>query len=220
VKSAGPLRLSHARRSVNRIVVTGTDGGRVRRREWDVWFWAGLACWVYGFVWHWLRPPSPILGLLVFGVALLYWSGFVAVVVAVVGGRHWLTAATLIPVLVVLTAVVNSGWQFAPRTWFQLHRPLFNRALETPSHEGNQLPWSLRFLAVEGQVLSQGDVRYFPQWPGMADDTGGYLYSPRQSPEDNQWVFCFAPVDLGDGWWMCRLGDSGGLWAPLSVGGL
>src|SRR5262249_46041778 len=126
-------------------VVTVKNAGPVPWRGWGVLFWVGLTCWVVGFVWHWSRPPSlwllavPAIPLM----ALLYWLGFVAVVVAVVGGGRWAEVLTLVPVLIVITALVNPAWRFAPRTWFIVHRPLFEMALATdPGHDyyGNQLP--------------------------------------------------------------------------------
>ena len=196
--------------------MTVKNAGPVPWRGWGVLFWVGLTCWVLGFVWHWSRPPSlwlldvPAIPLM----ALLYWFGFVAVVVAVVGDGRWAEVLTLVPVLIVITALVNPAWRFAPRTWFILHRPLFEMALATdPGHEyyGNQLPPWLRFLSSEGKVSNLGGSRFFPQWGEIPDDAGGYLYSPFGSPEvtDLYGMDCKNPVDLGGGWWMCGLADSG-----------
>lgn len=144
----------------------------------------------------------------------LYLLGLAAVVAAAIGGRRWVVLATVAPVLVVVTIVVNSTWKVAPRTWFAMHRPLFERALQTdPGKEyyGNQLPWTLRFLVAEGRVSVRDGSRFFPQWIGIPDDAGGYLYDPVESPEgvDMYGFICADPVDLGDGWWMCGLRDNG-----------
>lgn len=145
-----------------------------------------------------------------------YWFGFVAVIVAVIGGRRWTELVTLVPVVVALSLLVNPGWIVAPKTWFKMHRPLFNMALETdPGHEyyGNKLPLPLRFLTADGNVSDedQDGSRFFAQWFGIPDDAGGYIYSPGKSPEGKPLygLWCKDPVDLGDGWWMCGLADNG-----------
>ena len=48
---------------------------------------------------------------------------------------------------------------------------------------------------------------FFPQWMGIPDDAGGYIWSPGASPEgvDLYGMLCQAPVNLGDGWWMCGM---------------
>jgi hypothetical protein len=196
--------------------MTGKDAGR-DRLLWDLLLGVGLALWLGGFVWHWSRPSLWILDLLVVPVAaVLYWFGFVAVVFAVIAGRRWVTVMTLVPVLVILTILVNPMWRVAPRTWFMLHRPLFNVALETdpgPDYYGNKLPLPLRFLTADGRVSDeeQNGSRFFAQWFGIPDDAGGYVYSPGKSPEGASLygLFCRGPVDLGGGWWMCGLADTG-----------
>lgn len=144
----------------------------------------------------------------------LYLLGLVAVVAAAIGGRRWAVLATVVPVLVVVTVVVNSTWKVAPRTWFAMHRPLFERALETDpgdGYYGNQLPGWLQFLVAEGRVSNRGGSRFFPQWIGIPDDAGGYLYDPNESPAgaDLYGDICTNPVDLGGGWWMCGLRNNG-----------
>jgi hypothetical protein len=157
----------------------------------------------------WILDPvvSPVM-------AALYVGGLGAVAVALLERRLWLAVAIVLPVLLVATVVVNATWKVAPRTWFMLHRPLFERALETdPGTEyyGSQLPWALRFLVAEGKVSNRDGSRFFPQWIGIPDDAGGYLYNPIESPEgvDMYGFICADPVDLGDGWWMCALRNNG-----------
>ncbi|GAA4638712.1 hypothetical protein GCM10023114_45550 [Mycolicibacterium sediminis] len=156
--------------------------------------------------------------LLVPAMALLYGGGAVAVVVAVLVGRRWSAWVLVVPVIVVLTVLVNPGWRVASGAYFQVHRPLFDLALGTapgPSYYGAPLPLPLRFLTVTGKVSSLGeegsDGRFFPQWAGIPDDAGGYLYSPGGSPVgvDLYGSLCADPVDLGDDWWMCGLADNG-----------
>ena len=55
------------------------------------------------------------------------------------------------------------------------------------------------------------DGRFFPQWIGIPDDAGGYIYSPSGSPAqaDMYGMICSNPVDLGDGWWTCGLRNNG-----------
>jgi hypothetical protein len=151
--------------------------------------------------------PATVLG---------YWIGFVMVIVAVIGRRRWAALLTLVPVVVVLTVLVNPGWIVAPRTWFMMHRPLFDAALETdPGAEyyGTKLPLPLRFLTADGRVSDedQDGSLFFVQWFGIPDDAGGYIFSPGKSPEGKPLygLWCKDPVDLGDGWWMCGLRDNG-----------
>ncbi|MGA5543793.1 hypothetical protein ACPCIR_18230 [Mycobacterium sp. NPDC051198] len=184
--------------------------------RWWVWvLWGGLACWLVGFWWHWSRTSWWILDILMIPLmGALYVLGLAAVVFAAVKGRRWVVLATVVPVLAVVTVVVNSGWMVAPRAWFAMHRPLFDQALETDpgkAYYGNQLPVSLRFLVAEGRVSNRGGSRFFPQWIGIPDDAGGYLYDPIESPEgaDLYGDICRNPVDLGDGWWMCGLRNNG-----------
>jgi hypothetical protein len=180
-----------------------------------VLFSIGLVCWIIGFSWHYRRPESLwILDLLVIPfMALLYAFGFGAVVVAIVLARRW-ALAPVAAGLVVLTVLVNPMWRLAPRTWFMVHRPLFNMALETdPGREyiGNELPPTLQFLTADGRVSEGNGNRFFAQWFGIPDDAGGYIYNPRQSPKgaDLFGSMCIDPVDLGGGWWMCGLPNTG-----------
>ncbi|MEV0669003.1 hypothetical protein [Mycobacterium sp. NPDC050441] len=184
--------------------------------RWWVWvLWGGLACWLVGFWWHWSRTSWWIFDILMNPLmGALYLLGLAAVVVAAMRGRRWVVLATVVPVLVVVTVVVNSGWMLAPRMWFAMHRPLFDRALEADpgdDYYGNQLPWMLRFLTADGKASDQLGNRFFPQWIGIPDDAGGYLYNPNESPEGLYMygLVCNNPVDLGGGWWMCGLRNNG-----------
>jgi len=179
-------------------------------------WWCGLGCWSVALVWHFIRPPS--LWLLDLAVqpltVVLYVFGFGAVVVALVADRRRTALLTVVPVMVVVTAMVNPVWRVAPRMWFAMHRPLFDMALATDPgnlYYGNALPLPLRFLSSEGRVSEQEGSRFFPQWVGIPDDAGGYLFNPARSPRgvDLYGSPCSDPVDLGEGWWMCGLADTG-----------
>ena len=115
-----------------------------------VLWWFGLVCWSVAAVWHFTRPPSLwLLDVVVQPLTVvLYVFGFGAVVVGLVAGRRRRMLLTLVPVMVVVTAMVNPAWQVAPRTWFAMHRPLFDMALATEPgnlYYGNALPLPLRF---------------------------------------------------------------------------
>ena len=109
-------------------------------------------------------------------------------------------------------------WQVAPRAWFFVHRPVFEVARVMvnpgPDYYGAPLPFPLRFLSETGEVsaitMSEGSETgaFFPQWVGVPDDAGGYLYS-KTSPvgTDLYGSLCTNPHDLGGGWWMCNLSD-------------
>lgn len=180
-----------------------------------VLLWSGLVSWLTAFWWYWSRTSLWFMDIVVGPLmAMLYLFGVVAVAVALIRGRHWVAAAIVVPALVVVTVFVNSVWAFAPRAWFALHRQLFETALETdpgPEYYGNELPWHLRFLSVHGRVSDQAGSRFFPQWIGIPDDAGGYLYNPVRSPSgaDLYGMVCRNPIDLGHGWWMCGLRTGG-----------
>ena len=54
--------------------------------------------------------------------------------------------------------------------------------------------------------VAGGEGLFFPQWVGVPDDAGGYVYSP-VSPEgaDLYGPPCHQPHRLGGGWWTCNL---------------
>ncbi|GAB08842.1 hypothetical protein GOARA_021_00790 [Gordonia araii NBRC 100433] len=98
------------------------------------------------------------------------------------------------------------------------YRPLYNAALSADPGDdmyGNLLPLHLRYLAANGRMsgstggISADGIRFFPQWIGVPDDAGGFLYSPSGSPEgyDMYGMQCRGPVALGGGWWMCGMRD-------------
>jgi hypothetical protein len=133
-------------------------------------------------------------------VAVLGWLG---------GGRWWLGVGGA--VITVLLAVPLDNWSvFAPGAYFEMRRPLFDRAVRTTelddTYYGAKLPLALRTLSADGRVSRQGDLLFFPQWLGIPDDAGGYFYG-EGSPAgvDMYGMTCVDPVDLGDDWWMCGM---------------
>ena len=180
---------------------------------WTVILWVSVV-----FVWYfrfsaWFFEPIVL--------ALKYLLVAIAVVVTV----PTLLLARRSPLLmsgVVLFALCCATfvgwWQFAPRLWFFVHRPVFEvaRVVVDPGTDyyGAALPFPLRFLSETGTVssvvMSEGSEAgaFFPQWVGIPDDAGGYLYSTT-SPvgADLYGSLCTRPQDLGGGWWMCNLTD-------------
>ena len=120
-------------------------------------------------------------------------------------------AQVLLPGVGILVIVLIYNWSLlSPRAWFYTHRPLYDLARSSEPGEGfygRSLPFYLRPLTATGE--SSGDPRFFPQWIGIPDDAGGYIWSPEGSPdgEDMYGMICSGAVDLGDGWWMCGMVD-------------
>lgn len=183
----------------------------------------GLVCWTLGFLYEWFRISLWIFDILLIpAMGLLYFGGFVAVAVAAIKRRSGARGVLILVVLALAMLLVNPGHRIAPKTYFALHRPLFEMARQTdpgPDYYGNPLPWPLRFLTADGNVsaVSAGEQEadpgtlFFPQWIGIPDDAGGYLYSAEGAPAgaDLYGSLCRNPVDLGGGWWMCNMGDTG-----------
>ena len=144
-------------------------------------------------------------------VSVLAWEAVLAAVVAlgVVSKRRWLLVTGIGVTLVLFAATCN--WSaVAPRAYFEVHRPLYDRAVRTTetdsSYYGARLPFALRPLSVNGRVADQDGALVFPQWLGVPDDGGGYIWSPDRSPRADMFGEpCGDPVDLGGGWWMCLM---------------
>ncbi len=84
--------------------------------------------------------------------------------------------------------------------------PIVNNNLDPDCHE--DLPFDLAFVSVKGLVSTDGDGTVFvPQWAGIPDDAGGYIYSPQGSPEGmDMWgMGCNDPVRLDGDWWACGM---------------
>ncbi len=173
---------------------------------------AMVALWAVAVAVVWLSPwfvGSP-LGMGVAGVAWIGLGVVVGLLGGLVGGRWWLAVAGV--VVTALLAVPLYNWSaVAPTAYFQVHKPLYERAVRTAqtddSYYGAGLPIALRPLSARGGVRDQGGMLFFPQWFGVPDDAGGYFWSPEKSPEgaDMFGMLCQDPVDLGDGWWACGM---------------
>lgn len=120
-------------------------------------------------------------------------------------------------VIVALTGLVATfaGPTMAATTRFDLLRPDLDRVAALPLVTENPLPnyyeslppW-LAYVAVSGLVSTDGNGTVFvPQWAGIPDDAGGYIYSPGKSPEGmDMWgMGCKEPVRLDGDWWACGL---------------
>lgn len=139
--------------------------------------------------------------LLAIGTATLVWS---------ISRRWWLSALSV--VLAAGAGAVLFNWSiYAPRTWFDTHRSLYEAARHevrpTGDYHGSELPWRYRGLSGDGLVAGTPDRMFFPMWKGIPDDAGGYWYTPGDSPagEDMYGMPCQDPTDLGGGWWMCGM---------------
>jgi hypothetical protein len=185
---------------------------------WRWGFGVGAACWAIGLLYHWVRPALWILDLaLVPAMVLMLFGGLATMMLAVVKLRLRVRGAVVLVPVILATVLVSPGYRVFPRAYFALHRPLFEIARQNPpgaDYYGNPLPLPLRFLSANGnvsRVIGDGrdvsDIRFFPQWVGIPDDAGGYLYSPAGSPAgvDMYGMVCREPVDLGGDWWMCGI---------------
>ncbi|WP_299931679.1 hypothetical protein [uncultured Nocardioides sp.] len=123
-------------------------------------------------------------------------------------------AGTVVGVLTLVLALPLLNWvSVAPQLWFQAHRPAYDAALEVSpgagdGYYGTDLPPEWRWLSVDGRIVEKDGMLFFPQWYGIPDDGGGYFHSRTGSPAgtDMAGMLCRAPVNLGDGWWMCGMG--------------
>ncbi len=144
--------------------------------------------------------------------------------------RFWvrLLATTLIGVSAVVAALFVAmsvfTWMLGDLSWGdEAKRPLkYPRDAEKMAEivdwvqaNGNcrdmyvELPREYEAFTAGGLTSCWGETVFLAQWSGIPDDAGGYWYSPRESPEGwDMWgMICRDPVDLGDGWWRCGMGD-------------
>lgn len=177
----------------------------------------GALIWAIAALYWFLRPGLWILDLLLVPAAWLLGIGGLIMMAAGAGAlvrrsprrAGALSAAALLALAA--TVLLAPWWQFWPRGWFAVHRPLFAQALRTDpgrDYDGARLPFAVSFLTADGRVSQPRDgIRFFPQWIGTPDDAGGYLYSPGRPPVDVdlRGAPCTSPADLGGGWWMCGL---------------
>jgi len=139
---------------------------------------------------------------------------FILVLVVVRNLRPWVTILSCVAGLAGLIAV-GVGPSADPRTQFELMRPELDRVAALPLVTKNphpqyyeDLPRDLAFVSVNGSVSTDGHGLVFvPQWAGLIDDAGGYIYSPGRSPEGmDMWgMLCRKPVRLDGDWWACGM---------------
>ena len=154
------------------------------------------------------------------GSAIL-WLGIIGgcLLAGVLARRGWVGLVGALGAVLLCVPLFNWS-RVASRTWFDVHRSFYEAALDdvdTGSDEyyGDRLPARYSWLTVDGRAVphpmrGERDVPesvFFPQWYGIPDDGGGYIWSPDGSPEgmDMAGARCHDPVDLGDGWWMCGM---------------
>ncbi|WP_147437427.1 hypothetical protein [Micromonospora musae] len=135
--------------------------------------------------------------------------------------------------LVVATILlVAFGWftnwgPFQPASYWITHRWAFDAVADgvrdgrigaSREYYGELLPRHLRDLSTNGRaavVGSQDDkpVVFLPQWLGIPDDAGGYVYLDATPRSDLSVDLFGVPVrvsggqELGDGWWYVLPGD-------------
>ena len=188
-------------------MTTGTDAER-RAGTSPTTIVVVASVWVVVVAFEVLRLPTfgslQPLDLLVRG---WLWVG-AAFVTARLAWRAGWTRGLPVSVLVVAVVVAGFNWSvLAPRAWFATHRALYDLTTDDAGgggYYGSSLGW-LRPLTVSGNASRTETGLFYPQWIGIPDDAGGYLWSPSESPEglDLYGRICTDPVDLGDGWWLC-----------------
>lgn len=183
--------------------------GRPVRMWWSVG--GTVALWLLALAVVWSGRVfflGTLVGMVVSAVAWVVVLGAV-VGLGILSGRRWALVGGVGVTLLLCAATFN--WSaVAPRAWFELHRPLYDHAVQSTqtddSYYGASLPLALRPLSANGRVADQEGVLVFPQWLGIPDDAGGYVWSPDRRPEVDMFGYwCDQPVDLGDGWWMCAM---------------
>ncbi|GAA1325427.1 hypothetical protein [Actinocatenispora thailandica] len=135
-------------------------------------------------------------------------------------GRRWVLPVT---VAVLVAACFHSvSWSvFEPRSYYAAHRYAFAMVAAdvrdgsigaSTEYYGDFLPWYLHGLSATGRAAVVGQqhgrpVVFLPQWLGMPDDAGGYVYVQAR-PAPDLLVDLFGEplavddgLDLGDGWW-------------------
>lgn len=188
-------------------MTTGLDAERGVRTPTTITVFVTFA-WVVVVAFEVLRLPTLgsfyLLDLLVRG---WLWAG-VAFFTARLAWRAGWTRGVSVTVLVVLAVIAGFNWSvLAPRAWFETHRALYDLTTNDAmggDYYGTSLGW-LRPLTASGNASRTETDLFYPQWIGIPDDAGGYLWSPSASPAgvDLYGTICVDPVDLGGGWWLC-----------------
>ncbi|MFI2651004.1 hypothetical protein [Micromonospora fulviviridis] len=137
------------------------------------------------------------------------------------------TALTTAALLLVTCAWFTNWGLFHPASYWITHRWAFNAVADgvregrigtSRGYYGEFLPLHLRDLSTNGRaavVGSQDDkpVVFLPQWVGIPDDAGGYVYLDA-APRPDLLIDLFGEParvaggqHLGDGWWYVLPGD-------------
>ena len=180
--------------------------------------------WMVGVCVELLRLPT--LGLFIEIDVVLRAVMWLAILLVTRRRARGLASATLrsvLPLAAVLVVAYFFNWSvLAPRWWFETHRPFYSAAVSAPSpgHIGAAQPilFPLSWLSASGITTSEraasdgssqpaAPLIFFPQWYGLIDDAGGFIFSPSGAPEGMNMagMICDRPVDLGEGWWMCGM---------------
>ena len=151
-------------------------------------------------------------------VATFVAAPFAVALTIVIAFRHSRRAAIRAGVTVVVLAsfvVTVVGPQMNTRMRFDLMRPDLDRAERLSMVTSNpfpdyyeRLPVGLSYGSVNGLVSTNGHGQLFvPQWAGIPDPAGGYIYSPEANPESfDMWgMGCKKPVPLDGNWWACGM---------------
>ncbi|MPZ26213.1 MAG: hypothetical protein GEV12_07105 [Micromonosporaceae bacterium] len=136
-------------------------------------------------------------------------------------------AATAVVLGIACTQVASWAVLVHPAPYYVTHRYAFDAVAAgvrdgsigvSDEYYGEPLPWYLRDLSTTGNVAKVGEqdrvpVVFLPQWLGIPDDAGGYVFCDCY-PRSDLTVDLFgalarvrAGVDLGNGWWYLEPGD-------------
>ncbi|MEU5726334.1 hypothetical protein [Micromonospora sp. NPDC047738] len=206
--------------------VTATAEQPVRRYGWI----GVLAAWLGVALAELVNLPNASLLLFVIPpFELLVWLTALALTVrltcrAPAGAPAALATAVL---LVVICAWFTNWGLFHPRSYWASHRWAFNAVADgvregrlgtSGEYYGQLLPLHLRDLATNGRAAVVGrqdgkPVVFLPQWLGIPDDAGGYVYLDARPRPDLVVDLFGEPArvtggkNLGDGWWYVLPGD-------------
>lgn len=172
-----------------------------------------VAVWVET---RWWAYNSVLAAGILVAARIVAWGFVIALAAAIPHRRVW-RVGVLGVACAAAAIVIATGWLSSDRgslEWFEEHRAEFEtaRGLALPADAySTLLPADLAHLSKDGTVRTgsgpDGQTIFFPQWFGIPDDAGGYIYSPGGDPTgfDMYGMSCQGPVDLGDGWWSCGM---------------
>lgn len=132
------------------------------------------------------------------------------------------TTRAAVAIAMAVLMVHFNNWAFVePRSYYATHRGSFEHAAElvragevgkSDEYYGEKLPRALIDLSADGNasVVGQQDgkpVVFLPQWLGIPDDAGGYIYYDGELRSDTE-VDLYGRLvggsemrELGNGWW-------------------